>query len=90
QVPLRFSTLDLPTGLVAELSAHENIVGIKDSRGDLDLVGELVTQTRETFQVLVGNGAKFYGALEIGGVGGILGVANLAPAFCAEVHLAFN
>ena len=89
QVPLRFSTLDLATGLVAELSAHENIVAIKDSRGDLALVGELVTQTRDGFQVLVGNGAKFYGALEIGGVGGILGVANLAPALCAEVHRAF-
>jgi 4-hydroxy-2-oxoglutarate aldolase len=89
QVPLRFSTLDLATGLVAELSAHENIVAIKDSRGDLALVGELVTQTRDGFQVLVGNGAKFYGALEIGGVGGILGVANLAPGLCAEVHQAF-
>ena len=77
QAPLRMSTLDFPTGLVAELSNHENIVGIKDSRGSLDLVGELVEQCRDGFQVLVGSGALFYPALEVGAVGGIVAVANM-------------
>ena len=86
QVPTRFSTLDFPTGLVAELSAHDNIVGIKDSRGKLELVGELVTQCARGFQVLVGSGNLLYAALEIGAVGGILGVANLAPRESALVH----
>ena len=90
QVPLRLSTLDFPTGLVAELSTHPNIVGIKDSRGNLDLVGELVTQTAKGFQVLVGSGAHLYASLEIGAVGGILGVANLAPRECAEICAAFQ
>lgn len=89
QVPLRFSTLDLPTGLVSELSRHENVVGIKDSRGDLGLVGELVEQSRGGFQVLVGNGALLYAALEMGAVGGVLGVANLAPEMSALLHAAF-
>ena len=90
QVPLRLSTLDLPTGLVAELSRHENVIGIKDSRGSLELVGELVEQCREGFQVLVGNAAALYGSLEVGAVGGILGVANVAPGECAEVLKAFQ
>ena len=85
QVPTRFSTLDFPTGLIAELSAHENIVGIKDSRGRLEQVADLVTHSRRGFQVLVGSGAILYGALEIGAVGGILGVANLAPRACAQL-----
>lgn len=89
QVPLRFSTLDFPTGLVAELSNHSNIIGIKDSRGNLDLVGDLVTQTASDFQVLVGNGAMLYAALEVGAVGGILGVANLAPKETSALHKAF-
>lgn len=89
QVPLRFSTLDLPTGLVAELSAHPKIVGIKDSRGNLDLVGELVTQTAADFQVLVGSGALVYASLEVGAVGGILGIANLAASQTAKLHEAF-
>lgn len=86
QVPTRFSTLDFPAGLVAELSAHENIVGIKDSRGKLELVGELAMQCVRGFQVLVGSGNLLYGAMEIGAVGGILGVANLAPRESALLH----
>jgi len=89
QVPLRFSTLDWPTGLVAELSRHENVVGIKDSRGKLELVAELVEQCDDDFQVLVGNGALLYASLELGAVGGVLGVANLTPGPAAELVRAF-
>jgi 4-hydroxy-2-oxoglutarate aldolase len=89
QVPLRFSTVELATGLVAELSEHENVVGIKDSRGDLEVLGGLVTSVRKGFQVLVGSGANLYASLEVGAVGGILGVANLLPAEAAQVHAAF-
>ncbi len=85
QVPTRFSTLDFPAGLIAELSTHGNIIGIKDSRGKLETVAELVTHTQRGFQVLVGSGALLYASLEIGAVGGILGVANLAPRECAQV-----
>ena len=90
QVPLRLSTLDLPTGLVAELSRHPNIVGIKDSRAKLELIGELVDQCDERFQVLVGAGSVLYGALELGAVGGIVGVGLMAPAEAAEVSVAFR
>ena len=90
QVPTRFSTLELPTGLVAELSVHDNIIGIKDSRGKLGLVGDLVTATVDGFQVLVGSGSLLYASLEIGAVGGILGVANLAPEECAQIHALFR
>lgn len=90
QVPLRFSTLDLPAGLVAELSTHENIIGIKDSRGKLETVAELVTRTARGFQVLVGSGSQLYAALETGAVGGILGVANPAPRACARIHSLFT
>ena len=86
QVPTRFSTLDLPSGLVAELSAHQNIIGIKDSRGKLETVAELVTRSARGFQVLVGSGSLLYAALEVGAAGGILGVANLAPRACARIH----
>ncbi len=90
QVPLRMNTLDLPTGLVAELSGHENVVGIKDSRGDLGIVGELLEQSRRGFQVLVGSGAMLYAALEVGAVGGVLGVANIAPRASADLVRAYQ
>lgn len=90
QVPLRLSTLELPAGLVGELSGHANIVGLKDSRGDLAALGELMAQVRPGFQVLVGNGARFYGALEVGAAGGILAVALLAADECSAIATAFH
>jgi 4-hydroxy-2-oxoglutarate aldolase len=90
QAPLRMSTLDIPNGLVVELSKHENIVGIKDSRGKLDLMGELVEQCQEGFQVLVGSGAILYPALEIGCVGGIVAVGNMAPGPSGELFQAYK
>lgn len=90
QVPTRLSTLDLPSGLVAELSKHENIAGIKDSRGKLELVGELAASAAPGFQVIVGSGSLLYAALEVGAAGGILGVANVAPRECVRIYERFR
>jgi len=90
QVPLHLSTLDLPTGLIAELSRHPNITGIKDSRGKLELVGELVECSAEGFQVMVGSGALLYAALEMGAVGGIVAVGLMATADAVEMSVAFK
>jgi len=90
QVPLRMSTIDMPSGLIGELSRHPNIAGIKDSRGKLELIGELVEATAEDFQVLVGSGAHLYGALEIGAAGGIVAVGLLATDAAAEISVAWR
>lgn len=88
QVPLRLSTLDLPTALLEELSEHDNIVGMKDSRGSLESIREVLDATGDDFQMLVGSGALLQAALDAGAVGGILGVANLVPEWCAQVQAA--
>ncbi len=89
QVPPRFSGAELPAGLVGELAKHPNIVGIKDSHGELRTLGALVEACGRRCQVLAGSGAILYAALEIGAVGGILAVSLLAPAECAELARAF-
>ncbi|MDE0651043.1 MAG: dihydrodipicolinate synthase family protein, partial [Gammaproteobacteria bacterium] len=85
----RLRGADFPSGLVAELARHPNIVGIKDSRGSLEKVAELLDCTGRDFAVIVGNGAGLYAALELGAAGGILGVANLAPAESAGIFQRF-
>jgi 4-hydroxy-2-oxoglutarate aldolase len=79
QVPLAYATLDLPTGLIAELSHHPNIVGLKDSRGSLELIGELVESCRPGFQVLSGRANMVYASLEVGAAGAVLALANVDP-----------
>lgn len=86
QVPPAYTGADLQSGLVAELANHPNIVGIKDSTGDLKALGTLVETCRSDFAVLVGSGAVLYGALEVGACGGILAVAVLAPHAACELY----
>lgn len=90
QVPPRFSGVELPPGLVGELSRHPNVAGIKDSSGDLKSVAALVDACPRGCAVLAGSGAVLYGAMEVGAVGGILGVAVLMPEECAAIHRAFR
>lgn len=90
QVPPHLSTIDLSAGLVAELARHENVIGIKESRGSLEQVGELLEACPDDFQLLVGSGAVLYGALEAGAVGGIVAVAHMAPGACVALIDAFR
>ncbi|MGI9181056.1 MAG: dihydrodipicolinate synthase family protein [Longimicrobiaceae bacterium] len=85
QIPPRYSGVELPPGLVGELSRHPNIVGIKDSSGDLKTLGAFVDACDRSCRVLVGNGAVLFGALEVGARGGILAVSLLMPRECADI-----
>jgi 4-hydroxy-2-oxoglutarate aldolase len=89
-VPPHFSTVDLTAGLIAELARHGNVVGIKDSRASLEQVGELLRACPAEFQLLSGSGAHFYGALEMGARGGVLGVSHLAPGAAVALYRSFR
>lgn len=72
---------------VGSLAAHDNIAGIKDSAGDLSSFVRLVNRTQDDeFAPLVGAGGLFGSALDVGATGGILGVANIAPAAVATLY----
>jgi 4-hydroxy-2-oxoglutarate aldolase len=74
--------------LVAELALHQNIVGIKDSSGDLDLLASYLQAQSDTFSVLTGNAGQLHPALAAGARGGILAVALFAAARSVAVFRA--
>jgi 4-hydroxy-2-oxoglutarate aldolase len=80
----------LPPQLVAELARHENIIGIKDSSGDLELLGGYLEAQGDAFTVLTGNGGTFKRALEAGARGGILAVALFASGLAVEIYSAMS
>ncbi len=86
QVPVPFRSVDLDAALIARLSRHPNIIGVKDSTGDVAALAGLVRDCEAGFAVLVGTAAALLDALEAGAVGGILGVAAFAPAVCCEIY----
>ncbi len=71
---------------VAELSTHQNIVGIKDSSADITGFRKMVGLVPENFAVLTGNGTVFCDALCAGARGAILAVGCVATAYCVEIY----
>jgi len=82
--------IDLPAELVARLSEHPNIVGIKDTSGNLPKMGEMLRTVRPGFAVLAGSASFFWPALALGVKGGILALANVAPEACVEMYRCFQ
>lgn len=78
--------IDIPVEVVAQLSEHPNIIGIKDSSAGFDRIERLRSGLPDTFDVLVGNSAKFYESLSLGVNGGILGIANVLPRLSQLIY----
>ena len=70
--------VDLPLEAVEALAPHPNVLGIKDSSGDLSRIAFYQARLQE-FRVYTGHDPTFLGALALGAEGGILAAANLAP-----------
>ena len=81
---------DVPVETLAELSHHPNIIGMKDSSGNMAKMRETVKAVKPGFQVLCGAGGPFYEAFQIGAVGAILAIANPLPYACITIWEAFR
>lgn len=84
----KYTHLALTDSLFATLADHDNIVGAKDSSGDLKNFAAY-RDAVPAWRLLVGSGALLYAALEAGAVGGIVAVANYAPEMAVTVMDAF-
>ena len=71
--------IDIMTEAVAALSHHPNIIGIKDSSGNVDKVTAMVRDSKPGFQVLVGAATKLAASFAAGAVGAIVAFADVAP-----------
>ncbi len=81
----KFAKISLPPEMVAELSGHPNIAGIKDSSGDVAQLGEIIHTSSPAFSVLVGTAGVLFAGLCLGCAGGILALANVAPEACVRI-----
>lgn len=84
-----FTALPFPPSLASALAGHRNIAGMKESSGDLGLLGRIVSSVPTSFQVACGSAPVVYPALCLGAVAGILAVACCAPGPSAALYRAF-
>jgi len=75
----KFTGYRMPVSVTCKLSKHKNIIGIKDSGGNISKIALVVNETaNENFQVLAGSAGFLYPALAVGAVGGVCALANIA------------
>lgn len=80
------TAFNMPVAIVSELAAHDNILGIKDSAGNIDQLAEWVRLTQgQRFEVLSGNFSALLPAMTLGIKGAIIAVANVAAQECVSM-----
>jgi 4-hydroxy-2-oxoglutarate aldolase len=82
----KFTHVDMDTAAIARAARHPNIVGIKDSSGNIAKLADIVRLTPPDFQVLAGSAGFFFAGLTLGAVGGVLALANVAPQQCIDIY----
>ncbi len=85
-----FTNITLESPEIIALAQHSNIIGIKDSSGSIQRIGEVVAGAPSDFQVLTGGAPVVYPALAVGGRGAILALADLLPEKCVELFQLFQ
>ncbi len=85
------SGINIPAAVTAKLSAHPNIMGIKDSGGNIVQIMETIKNAADDFSVFAGSASFLYPTIMAGGKGGTLALANIMPEECVKLyHLAKN
>lgn len=81
----KFTHLTLEPALVEELARHDNVLGMKDSAGDLARLEGYLASQGDDFTVLTGHAPTLARALPLGARGAILAVSTFAPALALDV-----
>jgi dihydrodipicolinate synthase/N-acetylneuraminate lyase len=85
----KYTHVALADQVLAALADHPNILGAKDSSGDLKNFASY-RDAVPNWSLFVGSGALLYAALEMGAVGGVLAAACFAAPLAVRVFTAFE
>jgi 4-hydroxy-2-oxoglutarate aldolase len=77
--------VSIPVAALEKIAAHPNIIGMKDSSGDVGYTTEAIGRVPATFDVIVGVAPSLLASLSVGARGGIVAVASVFPELCVEL-----
>jgi 4-hydroxy-2-oxoglutarate aldolase len=86
----KFTGLELPLQTIAAMATHPNVIGLKDSSGNVSAISETLKACPPEFCVFQGHGSILFSALLLGVKGGILALSNMAPAETVEIYKLFQ
>jgi 4-hydroxy-2-oxoglutarate aldolase len=91
-VPVLIYSIPQYTGIlvtpewVARLAEHPNIIGVKESSGNVQLAADIVRLSPPEFSTLVGSAGTLFPSLLLGAAGGVLALACFLPEAAAEIY----
>ncbi|HGE70124.1 TPA: 4-hydroxy-tetrahydrodipicolinate synthase [Candidatus Poribacteria bacterium] len=84
--PMRTGVI-IEVDTVVKLSELDNVVGMKDSSGDIVQTSSYIEATKDKdFSILVGNDACIFSALVSGAKGAVAATANVAPRLIVDLY----
>lgn len=89
-VTRRWKRKDIIPALVGRMAALENIVGIKDSSGNIEYLTQVLAHRSPTFRVFQGEEISILPALEQGAAGAVPSMGNIAPELYAGLYRSFQ
>lgn len=84
-VPM-FTAVDLSADLIESLSAHSNIIGIKDSTDKFSKITEIIALQNRSFAILIGSILHSFMGYFLGVQGAVLAMANIVPQHCVQIY----
>ena len=82
----KFTHINLGVDIVSMLSKHPNIIGIKDSSGDLSLMVSYIQSTPKNFKIWVGCDTLILAALIYGAAGAVAASASVVPDLVVSIY----
>lgn len=89
-MPASTAGLDLDATIICTLAEHPNIIGVKDSAGNIAKLTQIVASASPTFHVFAGNAGYLLPALAVGAVGAVSALANVFPEEVCAVQALFE
>ena len=86
----KFTGLELPLQTIVAMATHPNVIGLKDSSGNMSAISETLKACPSKFCLFQGHGSLLFSALQLGAKGGILALSNMAPGETVEIYQLFQ
>jgi len=88
-MPASTGGLDLDGATICTLAEHPNIIGVKDSAGNMVKLAQIHSETPAHFRVFAGSAGYLLPALVVGAVGAVAALANIFPREVCQLHELF-
>ncbi len=89
-MPASAAGLDLDAATICILAEHPNIIGVKDSAGNMAKLAQVTGQVLASFRVFAGSAGYLLPALSVGAVGAVAALANIFPRQVCRVQELFT